>query len=191
MSETRQEDNLQDLMQDASQNDAQARWYVVHTYSGYENKVKVNLEKSVENRGMQDLIQEVSVPMEDTIEIKNGKRKTVSRKVYPGYVMVKMVLTDETWYIVRNTRGVTGFVGPGSRPIPLMDAEVRMTGVENVPIVLDVEVGQDVTITSGPLEGFAGVITEINKERQKLKVSVSMFGRDTLAELDFVQVRKL
>ena len=191
MSETRQEDNLQDLMQDASQNDAQARGYVVHTYSGYENKVKVNLEKSVENRGMQDLIQEVSVPMEDTIEIKNGKRKTVSRKVYPGYVMVKMVLTDETWYIVRNTRGVTGFVGPGSRPIPLTDAEVRMTGVENVPIVLDVEVGQDVTITSGPLEGFAGVITEINKERQKLKVSVSMFGRDTLAELDFVQVRKL
>ncbi len=191
MSETRQEDNLQDLMQDASQNDVQARWYVVHTYSGYENKVKVNLEKSVENRGMQDLIQEVTVPMEDTIEIKNGKRKTVSRKVYPGYVMVKMVLTDETWYIVRNTRGVTGFVGPGSRPIPLTDAEVRMTGVENVPIVLDVEVGQDVTITSGPLEGFAGVITEINKERQKLKVSVSMFGRDTLAELDFVQVRKL
>ena len=110
MSETRQEDNLQDLMQDASQNDVQARWYVVHTYSGYENKVKVNLEKSVENRGMQDLIQEVTVPMEDTIEIKNGKRKTVSRKVYPGYVMVKMVLTDETWYIVRNTRGVTGFV---------------------------------------------------------------------------------
>ena len=191
MSETRQEDNLQDLMQDASQNDVQARWYVVHTYSGYENKVKVNLEKSVENRGMQDLIQEVTVLMEDTIEIKNGKRKTVSRKVYPGYVMVKMVLTDETWYIVRNTRGVTGFVGPGSRPIPLTDAEVRMTGVENVPIVLDVEVGQDVTITSGPLEGFAGVITEINKERQKLKVSVSMFGRDTLAELDFVQVRKL
>lgn len=191
MSETRQEDNLQDMMQDASQSDVQARWYVIHTYSGYENKVKVNLEKSVENRGMQDLIQEVTVPMEDTIEIKNGKRKTVSRKVYPGYVMVKMVLTDETWYIVRNTRGVTGFVGPGSRPIPLTDAEVRMTGVENVPIVLDVEVGQNVTITSGPLEGFAGVITEINKERQKLKVSVSMFGRDTLAELDFVQVRKL
>ena len=171
--------------------DAQPLWYVVHTYSGYENKVKANLEKSVENRGMQDLIHEVKVPMEDTIEIKNGKRKTVARKVYPGYVMVKMILTDESWYIVRNTRGVTGFVGPGSRPIPLTDTEVRMTGVENVSIVLDVEVGQNVTITSGPLEGFAGVITEINKERQKLKVMVSMFGRDTQVELDFVQVHKV
>ncbi len=171
--------------------DNAAHWYVVHTYSGYENKVKANLEKSVENRGMQDLILEVKVPMEDTIEIKNGKRKTVARKVYPGYVMVKMALTDESWYIVRNTRGVTGFVGPGSRPIPLTDAEVRMTGVENVSIVLDVEVGQNVTITSGPLENFAGVITEINKDRQKLKVMVSMFGRDTQVELDFVQVRKV
>jgi transcriptional antiterminator NusG len=168
-----------------------ALWYVVHTYSGYENKVKANLEKSVENRGMQDLIHEVKVPMEDTIEIKNGKRKTVARKVYPGYVMVKMILTDESWYIVRNTRGVTGFVGPGSRPIPLTDTEVRMTGVENVSIVLDVEVGQQVNITSGPLENFAGVITEINRDRQKLKVMVSMFGRDTQVELDFVQVHKI
>jgi transcriptional antiterminator NusG len=174
---------------DAADNAAQ--WYVVHTYSGYENKVKANLEKSVENRGMQDLVHEVKVPMEDTIEIKNGKRRTVARKVYPGYVMVKMILTDESWYIVRNTRGVTGFVGPGSRPIPLTDAEVRMTGVENVSIVLDVEVGQNVIITSGPLENFVGVITEINRERQKLKVTVSMFGRDTQVELDFVQVRKI
>ena len=166
-------------------------WYVVHTYSGYENKVKANLEKSVENRGMQDMILEVKVPMEDSIEVKNGKKKTVSRKVYPGYVMIKMFLTDESWYIVRNTRGVTGFVGPGSRPIPLSDAEVRMTGIENVSIDIDVEVGQNVTITSGPLENFVGVIEEINKERQKLKVSVSMFGRDTTVELDFVQVHKI
>jgi transcriptional antiterminator NusG len=173
------------------QPETQSLWYVVHTYSGYENKVKANLEKSVENRGMQDLIHEVKVPMEDTIEIKNGKRKTVARKVYPGYVMVKMILTDESWYIVRNTRGVTGFVGPGSRPIPLTDMEVRMTGVENVSIVIDVEVGQTVNITSGPLEGFVGVITEINKDRQKLKVMVSMFGRDTQVELDFVQVHKV
>ena len=165
--------------------------YVVHTYSGYENKVKANLEKSVENRGMQDMILEVKVPMEDSIEVKNGKKKTVSRKVYPGYVMIKMFLTDESWYIVRNTRGVTGFVGPGSRPIPLSDAEVRMTGIENVSIDIDVEVGQNVTITSGPLENFVGVIEEINKERQKLKVSVSMFGRDTTVELDFVQVHKI
>ena len=166
-------------------------WYVVHTYSGYENKVKANLEKSVENRGMQDMILEVKVPMEDSIEVKNGKKKTVSRKVYPGYVMIKMFLTDESWYIVRNTRGVTGFVGPGSQPIPLSDAEVRMTGIENVSIDIDVEVGQNVTITSGPLENFVGVIEEINKERQKLKVSVSMFGRDTTVELDFVQVHKI
>ena len=166
-------------------------WYVVHTYSGYENKVKANLEKSVETRGMQDMILEVKVPMEDSIEVKNGKKKTVSRKVYPGYVMIKMFLTDESWYIVRNTRGVTGFVGPGSRPIPLSDAEVRMTGIENVSIDIDVEVGQNVTITSGPLENFVGVIEEINKERQKLKVSVSMFGRDTTVELDFVQVHKI
>lgn len=169
----------------------QALWYVVHTYSGYENKVKANLEKSVENRGLQDMILEVKVPMEDTIEIKNGKRRTVARKVYPGYVMVKMLLNDESWYIVRNTRGVTGFVGPGSRPIPLSDAEVRMTGIENVSIDIDVEVGQNVTITSGPLENFVGTIQEINKERQKLKVSVSMFGRDTIVELDFVQVHKI
>ena len=166
-------------------------WYVVHTYSGYENKVKANLEKSVENRGMQDMILEVKVPMEDSIEVKNGKKKTVSRKGDPGYVMIKMFLTDESWYIVRNTRGVTGFVGPGSRPIPLSDAEVRMTGIENVSIDIDVEVGQNVTITSGPLENFVGVIEEINKERQKLKVSVSMFGRDTTVELDFVQVHKI
>ena len=168
-----------------------AAWYVIHTYSGYENKVKANMEKTVENRGLQDLIQEIKVPMEDTIEIKNGKRKTVSRKVYPGYVMVKMILTDESWYVVRNTRGVTGFVGPGSRPIPLSDEEVRMTGVEDVPIELDVEVGQNVTITNGPLENFVGVVEEINKERQKIKVLVSMFGRDTSVELDFVQVCRI
>ena len=169
----------------------EACWYVVHTYSGYENKVKANLEKAVENRGMQDQILEIKVPMEDTIEIKNGKKKTVARKVYPGYVMVKMILSDESWYVVRNTRGVTGFVGPGSRPIPLSDEEVRMTGIEDVSIQLDVEVGQHVTVTSGPLENFVGIIEEIHPERQKLKVSVSMFGRDTLVELDFVQVRKL
>ncbi len=182
------------MSEDTSKPDSEKKeyyWYVIHTYSGYENKVKANLEKAVENRGLQDYIVDIKVPMEDTIEIKNGKRKTVARKVYPGYVMVKMHLTDESWYVVRNTRGVTGFVGPGSKPIPLTDEEVRMTGVEDVPIVLDVEVGQSVTITSGPLENFVGVIEEINKERQKLKVSVSMFGRDTLVELDFVQVKKL
>ena len=166
-------------------------WYVVYTYSGYENKVKVNLEKTVENLGLHDSILDVKVPMEETIEVKNGKKKHVQRKLFPGYVMVKMFLTDESWYVVRNTRGVTGFVGPGSKPIPLTDTEVRAMGVEDIPIKLDVEVGENIIITSGPLESFVGVVEEINVEKQKVKVVVSMFGRDTLVELDFVQVKRI
>lgn len=166
-------------------------WYVVHTYSGYENKVKVNLEKTVENRGLQDLILEVKVPMEKTIEIKNGKRKDVDRKLFPGYVLVKMVMTDETWYVVRNTRGVTGFVGPGSKPIPLTNEEIRFMGVENVPIKIDIEVGQSVRVMHGPLENFIGVVEEIFPEQQKVRVVISMFGRDTPVELDFIQIQKL
>lgn len=169
----------------------EAQWYVVHTYSGYENKVKVNLEKMVENRSLQDVILEVKVPMEDTIEVKNGKKKVVSRKVFPGYVMVKMVLTDEAWYVVRNTRGVTGFVGPGSKPISLTDDEVRALGVEYIPVKLDLEVGESVRIISGPLESFIGAIEEIHTDRQKVKVGVSMFGRETSVELDFIQIQKL
>ena len=166
-------------------------WYVIHTYSGYENKVKVNLEKAIRNRGFEDIILEVKVPMEETIEVKNGKKKHVMKKMYPGYVMVKMILDDETWYVVRNTRGVTGFVGPGSKPIPLTDKEVRAMGVENVPIKLDVEVGENVMVTSGPLESFVGIIKEVNPEKQKVKVVVSMFGRDTLVDLDFVQIKRI
>lgn len=166
-------------------------WYVVHTYSGYENKVKANLEKAIINRGFEDVILEVKVPMEETIEMKNGKKKHVMKKMYPGYVMVKMILDDETWYVVRNTRGVTGFVGPGSKPIPLTDKEVRAMGVENVQIKLDVEVGENVMVTSGPLESFVGVVKEVNPEKQKVKVVVSMFGRDTLVELDFVQIKRI
>ena len=170
---------------------SEAKWYVIHTYSGYENKVMTNLLKTVENNGLHDSILDVKVPMEETIEVKNGKKKHVQRKLYPGYVMVKMFLTDETWYVVRNTRGVTGFVGPGSKPIPLSDAEVRAMGVENVHIKLDVQVGENVMITSGPLESFIGVVDEINAEKQKVKVTVSMFGRDTSVELDFVQVKRI
>lgn len=166
-------------------------WYVVYTYSGYENKVMTNLLKTVENNGLHDNILDVKVPMEETIEIKNGKKKHVQRKLFPGYVMVKMFLTDETWYVVRNTRGVTGFVGPGSKPIPLSDAEVRSMGVENVHIKLDVAVGENVMITSGPLESFIGIVDEVNTEKQKVKVTVSMFGRDTSVELDFVQVKRI
>jgi transcription termination/antitermination protein NusG len=166
-------------------------WYVIHTYSGYENKVKMNLEKAIVNHGFQDLILEVKVPMEESIEVKNGKKKHIMKKMYPGYVMVKMILDDETWYVVRNTRGVTGFVGPGSRPIPLTDKEVRAMGVENIPIKLSVEVGENVMVTSGPLESFIGIIKEVNPERQKVKVVVSMFGRDTLVDLDFVQIKRI
>ncbi|HIU48154.1 MAG TPA: transcription termination/antitermination protein NusG [Candidatus Avimonoglobus intestinipullorum] len=170
----------------------EAKWFVVHTYSGYENKVKANIEKSVDNRGMQDLIQAVEVPLEDVIEEKNGEKKTVKRKVFPGYVVIKMVMTDESWYVVRNTRGVTGFVGPGSKPVPLSDEEVERMGVETVRAAdLDVAVGDHVMVKSGPLEGFSGVIEEIQTERRKLIVKVSMFGRETPVEVDYNQVEHI
>ena len=166
-------------------------WYVIHVYSGYENKVMANILKSVENRGLQDIIVDVKVPMEETIEIKNGKKKHVMKKMYPAYVMVKMLLTDDSWYVVRNTTGVTGFVGPGSKPIPLTNKEVRAMGVEDVHVTLDVEVGDSIIVTAGPLEGFAGDVREINPDKQKVIVIVSMFGRDTQVELDFVQIRRI
>jgi len=165
------------------------KWYVVYTYSGYEDKVMTNLKKTVVNNGLEDLIYDVQVPKEETIEVRNGNRKRVQKKLYPGYVMVKMLLTDQTWYIVRNTRGVTGFVGPGSKPIPLTDVEIRTMGIEDVRISLNVSVGQEVIIVSGPFENFTGKVTEVNAEQQKVKVTIPMFGRDTQVELDFVQVK--
>ncbi len=168
-----------------------ARWYVAHTYSGYENKVKANIEKTIENRGMQDLFFDIRVPMEEVVEQKGEEKKVVSRKVYPGYVFVKMVMTDESWYVVRNTRGVTGFVGPGSKPVPLSDAEVEAMGVETRVVKLDFEVGDNVRITDGPLESFIGVIEEINMEKRKIRVCVSMFSRETPVELEFHQVEAL
>ncbi len=167
------------------------KWYVVHTYSGYENKVKANIEKIVENRSMQEVIFEVKVPMEEQVEIKNGKKKVTQKKVFPGYVLVKMLMTDESWYVVRNTRGVTGFVGPGSKPVPLTDAEVKALGVEKMPVKLDAALGDHVKITSGPFESFIGIIQEINNDKRKIKVLVSMFGRETPVELEFVQIEKL
>ena len=169
----------------------QGRWYVIHTYSGYENKVKANLEKAVENRGLQDLIFEIKVPMEEQIEEKDGKKKAVMRKIFPGYVMIKMIITDDSWYVIRNTRGVTGFVGPGSKPVPLSDDEVRSMGVENIPIRLDAEIGDNVRVTKGPLENFIGSIEEIFPEKQKVRVLVSMFGRDTPVELEYNQIQKI
>jgi transcriptional antiterminator NusG len=170
---------------------AQGKWYVIHTYSGYENKVKANIEKTIQNRSLQDLIFEIKVPMEEQIEEKDGQRKAVKRKIYPGYVMVKMIMTDESWYVIRNTRGVTGFVGPGSKPIPLTDEEVRAMGVEYIPIKLDAEIGDNVRVTSGPLENFIGSIEEIYPDKQKVKVIVSMFGRDTPVELEYHQIQKI
>lgn len=171
--------------------DGQARWYVVHTYSGHENKVKVNIEKMVENRGMQDLILEVAVPTEDILEVKDGERKIKTKKMFPGYVIIKMIVTNESWYLVRNTQGVTGFVGHGSEPIPLTEQEVARMGVEKVYIELDVEVGETVRVINGPFESFMGTVESIDPEKQVLKVKVSMFGRDTPVELEFAQVEKV
>ncbi|MEG0166864.1 MAG: transcription termination/antitermination protein NusG [Ruthenibacterium sp.] len=171
--------------------DEQARWYVVHTYSGYENKVSQNLITIVENRRLQDLIHEVKVPVEIVPDIKDGKEREVERKLFPGYVLVKMVMTDESWYIVRNTRGVTGFVGSTTKPIPLSDAEVDALGVDKREIQLDYAVGENVQIIDGPLEGFIGNVEGIDIAGKKVKVKVSMFGRETPAELSFAQVKPL
>ncbi len=171
--------------------DSVARWYVIHTYSGYENKVKTDLEKMIKNRELEDYFFEVIVPMEEQIEIKEGKRKANLKKVFPGYVLIKMIVTDETWYIVRNTRGVTGFVGSGTNPIPLTDEEIRNMGFEEVEVKVDYDVNESVKVVNGPLEGFIGVVQEINKEKGKVKVLVSMFGRETPVELEFAQVQKI
>lgn len=168
-----------------------ARWYVVHTYSGYENKVKASIEKTVENRNLQDLLLDIQVPMEEVVEEKDGKQKVTLKKKFPGYVLVKMLMSDESWYVVRNTRGVTGFVGPGSKPVPLTEEEVESMGVIEIPEDVDFEVGESVKVISGPLREFVAVVQEINLEKHKIKASVDMFGRETLAELNFNQVDKL
>lgn len=168
-----------------------AKWYVVHTYSGYENKVKANLEKIVENRGLHEQIIDIVVPMEEQIEIKDGRKKVSLRKVFPGYVLIKMLMNDDSWYVVRNTRGVTGFVGPASKPVPLTDDEIQAMGVEEVAPKVDYEVGDNVRVISGPLENFIGVVEEINMEKKKVRVAVSMFGRETPVELEFLQIQKM
>lgn len=165
----------------------EAKWYVVHTYSGYENKVASNLETTVENRNLHDLIPEIRVPTETVTEIKDNKKREVERKIFPGYVLVKMVLTDESWYVVRNIRGCTGFVGPSSKPIPLTDEEVAKLGAETKQVEVSYEVGDSVHITGGPLEGFVGTVTEIDSEKNRVRVTVSMFGRETPVELELDQ----
>ena len=165
-----------------------AKWYVVHTYSGYENTVKATIEKYVENRGLQDLIHEISIPLETVTEITDNGPKEVERKVFPGYVLVKMVMTDECWHIVRNIRGVTGFLGSGNKPIPLSESDIAALGVEKREIVVGYEVGDSVKITDGALESFLGTVEEIDLDRSKVRVVVSMFGRETPVELELDQV---
>ena len=171
------------------------KWFVIHTYSGYENKVKANLEKRVASMNMQDKIFRILVPMEDEIEIKDGKRRVSQKKIFPGYVLVEMILTDDSWYVVRNTPGVTSFVGSGNKPIPLQQSEVqaimRQMGLEEAHPRIDLDIGESVRVIAGPFENFIGTVEEIYPEKSKLKVLVSMFGRETPAELDFTQVEKL
>lgn len=168
-----------------------SRWYVVHTYSGHENKVKANIEKLVENREMQDIIFEVRVPVEEVVEVKNGKKKMKERKMFPSYVIIKMIMTDESWYLVRNTRGVTGFVGPGSKPVPLTEEEVKALGVvERLPAI-ELVPGDTIKVKEGPFEDFIGAVESISQEKRKIKAFVSMFGRETLIELDYDQIEKV
>lgn len=168
-----------------------AKWYVVHTYSGYENKVATDIENAVENRKLQDLIQGVMVPTEKVVEIKDNKKREVERKIYPGYVLVNMVMTDDSWYVVRNIRGVTGFVGPGSKPVPLSDEEVSALGVEKKQYEVNFAVGDSVRIVHGSLDGFIGTVEEIDAEKNMVKVVVSMFGRETPVELELEQVETI
>ncbi|MBQ6603222.1 MAG: transcription termination/antitermination factor NusG [Eubacterium sp.] len=172
---------------------AEAKWYVVHTYSGYENKVKANIEKTIENRHLEDLILDVMVPMEDVTEMRNGAKKQVSRKLFPGYVIVHMVMTDETWYVVRNTRGVTGFVGPGSKPVPLTEREIQnLTGTAPVEKVkIDLEIGDQVVVTAGAWEDTAGTVSQVNQAKQTVTIQVELFGRETPVEISFKDVKKV
>ena len=168
-----------------------AKWYVAHTYSGYENKVAANLEKIVENRNLHDLIQAVKIPTEIVTEINENGTKEVERKIFPGYVLVKMVMMDDTWYIVRNIRGVTGFVGPGSKPVPLTDEEVENLGIDQKTIDVNFAIGDSMRITDGPLDGFIGTVTELEPEKNRVRLIVQMFGKETPVDLELSQVETL
>ena len=170
---------------------SEAQWYVVHTYSGYENKVKVDIEKTIENRGLQDQILEVSVPLEEVIELKNGAQKQVERKMFPGYVLIHMIMNDDTWYVVRNTRGVTGFVGPGSKPVPLSEEEMMSLGFKAPDVGVDFAVGDTVVVTAGAWKDTVGVIRTVNESKQSITINVEMFGRETPVELSFSEIKKM
>ena len=169
---------------------AEANWYVVHTYSGYENKVKTNIEQSIENRKLQDQILEVSVPTQEVVELKNGVKKVSEKKLFPGYVLINMVMNDDTWYVVRNTRGVTGFVGPGSKPVPLTEEEMMPLGIQKPDIEVDFAEGDMVVVTGGAWKDTAGVITGINMQKQTVTINVELFGRETPVEISFTEIKK-
>ena len=173
------------------QGDDEPHWYVVHTYSGYENKVKADIEKTIENRRLQDQMFEVMVPLQETVEVKNGVRKTISKKIFPGYVLVHMIKNDVTWYVVRNTRGVTGFVGPGSEPVPLTDIEMRKLGVKTEDIVIDVEIGDTIKVIAGAWEGTVGTIKTISRTKQTVTIDMDIFGRSTDVEIGLGDIQKL
>ena len=169
----------------------EAKWYVVHTYSGYENKVKANIEKTVENRNLQDQVLEVIVPLETVVEVKNGATKSAQKKMFPGYVLINMVMNDDSWYVVRNTRGVTGFVGPGSKPVPLTEEEMASLGFMKEDVLVDFTLGDMVTVISGAWKDTVGAIKAINESKQTITINVEMFGRETPVEIDFTDVKLL
>lgn len=170
---------------------SEVNWYVVHTYSGYENKVKANIEKTIENRHLEDQILEVRVPMEEVVEVKNGTKKQVLRKLFPGYVLINMIMNDDTWYVVRNTRGVTGFVGPGSKPVPLTDVEMAGLGIKRENIESDYEIGDTIQVIAGAWADTVGVVQSMNLQKQSLTINVELFGRETPVELSFAEIKKM
>jgi len=170
---------------------AEANWYVVHTYSGYENKVKANIEKTIENRHLEEEILEVRVPMQDVVEVKNGARKNVQKKMFPGYVLINMVMNDDTWYVVRNTRGVTGFVGPGSKPVPLSEIEMRPLGIKTENIVVDFGEGDTISVISGVWKDTVGVVQRMDYSKQTATINVELFGRETPVEISFAEIKKM
>ena len=170
---------------------SEANWYVVHTYSGYENKVKANIEKTIENRHLEDQILEVRVPMQDVVEMRNGAKKQVSKKLFPGYVLINMVMNDDTWYVVRNTRGVTGFVGPGSKPVPLTAEEMLPLGISKENVVIDFAVGDSVVVIGGVWKDTVGMIQSINESKQCVTINVDLFGRETPVEISFTEIKKM
>lgn len=169
---------------------AETGWYVAHTYSGYENKVKANIEKTIENRHLEDQILEVRVPLQDVVEIKGGKQSNTRKKLFPGYVLINMVMNDDTWYVVRNTRGVTGFVGPGSKPVPLTEREMEAMGIAPTEVVVDFEVGDQIKVLDGIWADTISVIQSIDFEKQTVTINVEAFGRETPAEIGFMEIKK-